>query len=225
MGPEARIGFHAAYNMEGQETGVGNALIGAYLNKIGLPYTAVIYITQASPDSITWLSVVEAEKRGIEVEVTSSQRVQNKTAASPPWGIPVGPAQGAQEGDIKPYPIPNGLFPRSSTIPAAPPPRKANEDSSSFAPVCQKIQREEIANAGQCIKDEFRRLVRNRTEAATVVADAIIGQCRTRFFYRMDLRSEPFQFCHNDQLNKVRENYFAEMRSNVLNLIVDFRTR
>jgi hypothetical protein len=67
MSPQARIGFHAA-SMEGQETGLGNTLVGAYLNKIGLPYAAVIYITKASPDSMTWLSVADAEKSGIEVE-------------------------------------------------------------------------------------------------------------------------------------------------------------
>jgi hypothetical protein len=48
MAPGAQIGFHAAYNAKsGQETGVGNALVGAYLNKIGLPYEAVIYISQS----------------------------------------------------------------------------------------------------------------------------------------------------------------------------------
>jgi hypothetical protein len=76
MSTEARIGFHAAYNKTGQETGVGNALIGAYLNKIGLPYSAVIYITQAPPNSMTWLSVVDAGKRGIEVEELGSRRVE-----------------------------------------------------------------------------------------------------------------------------------------------------
>src|SRR5258708_7937574 len=40
MRPAARIGVHGAYNMDSQMTGVGNALIGAYLNKIGLPYAA-----------------------------------------------------------------------------------------------------------------------------------------------------------------------------------------
>jgi hypothetical protein len=90
MSREARIGFHAAYNTGGQETGVGNALVGAYLNKIGLPYAAVIYITKASPDSMTWLSVADAEKSGIEVEVSTSQRIQNATGASPP---PVAPAR------------------------------------------------------------------------------------------------------------------------------------
>jgi hypothetical protein len=53
MAARARIGFHAAYNAtSGQETGVGNALVGAYLTRIGLPYSAVIYITQASPRSM-----------------------------------------------------------------------------------------------------------------------------------------------------------------------------
>src|SRR6266852_4355845 len=55
MGPGAQIGFHAAYNsVTGEETGVGNALVGAYLTRIGLPYSAVLYITQASPSSMTW---------------------------------------------------------------------------------------------------------------------------------------------------------------------------
>jgi hypothetical protein len=73
MAVNAQIGFHAAYNSNsGRETGVGNALVGAYLNKIGLPYEAVIYITQAAPDSMTWLSVSEALKRGIDVAILNS---------------------------------------------------------------------------------------------------------------------------------------------------------
>jgi hypothetical protein len=76
MSAEARIGFHAAYSSEtGQETGVGNALVGAYLNKIGLPYSAVIYITQAAPNSMTWLSIADADKQGIDVEPLGSGRV------------------------------------------------------------------------------------------------------------------------------------------------------
>jgi hypothetical protein len=70
MGSTARIGFHAAYNGGTREvTSTGNALVGAYLNKIGLPYSAVVYITSASPDSITWLSKPDAEKLGIEVSL------------------------------------------------------------------------------------------------------------------------------------------------------------
>jgi hypothetical protein len=76
MSAEARVGFHAAYSSEtGQETGVGNALVGAYLNRIGLPYSAVIYITQAAPNSMTWLSIADAEKQGIDVEPLASGRI------------------------------------------------------------------------------------------------------------------------------------------------------
>ena len=68
MGAKARIGFHAAFNPEtGQETGVGNALIGSYLSQIGLPDRAVIYVTQASPQSMTWLTMSDAQERVIEV--------------------------------------------------------------------------------------------------------------------------------------------------------------
>jgi hypothetical protein len=75
MSAEARVGFHAAYSSEtGQETGVGNASVGAYLNKIGLPYSAVIYITRAAPYSMTWLSIADAEKQGIDVDDPVSHR-------------------------------------------------------------------------------------------------------------------------------------------------------
>jgi hypothetical protein len=43
--------------------------MGAYLNKIGLRYEAVEYITSASPNSITWLSMEDAKQVGIEVSL------------------------------------------------------------------------------------------------------------------------------------------------------------
>jgi hypothetical protein len=70
MGSRAQVGFHAAYDGQThQVTSSGNALVGAYLNKIGVPYSAVVYITSASPDSIIWLSKPDAEKLGIEVSL------------------------------------------------------------------------------------------------------------------------------------------------------------
>jgi hypothetical protein len=93
MASGARIGFHAAYNSEtGQETGMGNALIGAYLNKIGLPSRAVIYITKAPPQSMTWLDANEAARQGIQVTTlannappaTGKQSVDVPSAKPPP---------------------------------------------------------------------------------------------------------------------------------------------
>jgi membrane-bound ClpP family serine protease len=49
MADGARIGFHAVFNTQsGQESGVGNAVVGAYLRGLGLPYQAVIYVVQSA---------------------------------------------------------------------------------------------------------------------------------------------------------------------------------
>jgi hypothetical protein len=68
MGANAEIGFHAVYDARtGQEDGAGNALVGAYLNQLGLPDGAVYFITRAPPTSITWLTQTDAERVGIEI--------------------------------------------------------------------------------------------------------------------------------------------------------------
>jgi hypothetical protein len=70
MGDPALIGFHAAYH-EGAtgiaESGMGNAVLGAYLNSLGLSEGAIAYITMAAPNEMTWLTLQEAAKHGIEV--------------------------------------------------------------------------------------------------------------------------------------------------------------
>jgi hypothetical protein len=62
----------------GKVTSAGNALVGAYLNKIGLPYSAVVYITSAAPEAIAWLSKSDAERLGIEVSLYSDPKVSTK---------------------------------------------------------------------------------------------------------------------------------------------------
>ncbi|WP_204269929.1 hypothetical protein, partial [Klebsiella michiganensis] len=42
MAASARIGFHAASDRQRNITSVGNALIGSYLNHLGMQMTAVI---------------------------------------------------------------------------------------------------------------------------------------------------------------------------------------
>ena len=60
------IGFHAAFrNSDGQESGQANALIGAYLARLGLSYPAVLYVTEAPPDGINWLTPSDAARVGI----------------------------------------------------------------------------------------------------------------------------------------------------------------
>ena len=72
MAPKAFIGFHAAYLIEhGQqiEKGAPNALVGAYLNSLGLSFDAIVYLTSTPPQDITWLTPNDARTHGITVAV------------------------------------------------------------------------------------------------------------------------------------------------------------
>jgi ATP-dependent protease ClpP protease subunit len=71
--PTAHIGFHAAFAADtGEEKGVGNAVLGSFLTRIGLGYDAIAYITQASPNQITWLSAEDAARVGIIYQIWNS---------------------------------------------------------------------------------------------------------------------------------------------------------
>lgn len=62
-----RLGFHAASNGDGV-SGPGNALVGAYMAKLGLSEDAVYALTAASPYEIAWLDLASAKTLGISVE-------------------------------------------------------------------------------------------------------------------------------------------------------------
>lgn len=71
----AQVGFHAAYittNGASQETGMGNALAGAYLNQLGLTQSAIAYITEAAPQNMKWLTADDAKRVGITMTVLAS---------------------------------------------------------------------------------------------------------------------------------------------------------
>ena len=70
MGDGARIGFHSASRTYGGlrvESAVGNALVGAYLNQLGMRSDAVTYVTKSAPSAMTWLTVADAQRLGFEV--------------------------------------------------------------------------------------------------------------------------------------------------------------
>jgi hypothetical protein len=74
MQENSRIGFHAAFtekNGEKRESGLGNALVGAYLSNLGLSYDAIYYLEKAAPDDITWLTFADANRLGIEVKLVT----------------------------------------------------------------------------------------------------------------------------------------------------------
>ncbi len=69
-GPDARIGFHAAYDRDThQEGGMANAMVGAYLSRLGLSYGAIAFMTAAGPNDMTWLNQTAAAQNGIEYEL------------------------------------------------------------------------------------------------------------------------------------------------------------
>jgi hypothetical protein len=70
VGEYASVGFHTAYIMKTggmSESGPGNAILGAYLNQLGLSERAILYITHAAPTSMQWMSIAEAAEYGIAV--------------------------------------------------------------------------------------------------------------------------------------------------------------
>jgi hypothetical protein len=64
----SRIGFHSAYNTKtGQVSGSANAIVGAYLSRLGYSYTTIHYATKVGPESMEWLSISKACELGIPV--------------------------------------------------------------------------------------------------------------------------------------------------------------
>jgi hypothetical protein len=71
MSRSARIGFHAAYRMSSDGASVsssGNALVGAYLARLGLPDRAIVFMTSAQPREMAWLDSKVANQFGIDVQ-------------------------------------------------------------------------------------------------------------------------------------------------------------
>jgi hypothetical protein len=74
MSETARVGFHAASSRKDGESNISssaNAVVGAYLNQIGLPTSAVVYITSAPPEGMQWLNLGDALRVGIDVKQSS----------------------------------------------------------------------------------------------------------------------------------------------------------
>jgi hypothetical protein len=81
-----RIGFHAAFNRSGGEvSGPGNALVGAYLAKLGLGNRAVIGMTAALPGDMTLLDPNRAKEWDVTWEIMQPKStVSIPTAAALP---------------------------------------------------------------------------------------------------------------------------------------------
>jgi hypothetical protein len=66
---KGQVGFHAAYLSQTNTavSSTGNALVGAYLARLGFSDMAIIYATRAAPEDIRWLTPTDAVFLGIAV--------------------------------------------------------------------------------------------------------------------------------------------------------------
>ena len=101
----SKIGFHAAYTGKGDVTSSGNAVVGAYLNKIGVSYKAIRYITSPEPADMTWLTFEKARDLGIDIFALdmpkSSEPIGLGGAPTPQSAPPATPPRSATIGDFR----------------------------------------------------------------------------------------------------------------------------
>jgi hypothetical protein len=63
VGDNSLIGFHATFDPKTrQETGQGNAVVGAYLRDLGFGYDVIAFMTRAGPTSVEWLTLDRAKE-------------------------------------------------------------------------------------------------------------------------------------------------------------------
>lgn len=109
----AKVGFHAAYRDENgrlQESGIANALVGSYLNQLGLAENAIGYVTHAAPDAIQWLTLTDAIEVGIHIENSSSTEnlpIQSDTSQPTTDAPPAENMRFASGVDLFGYDLPN----------------------------------------------------------------------------------------------------------------------
>jgi hypothetical protein len=78
LDPSSRVGFHAAYideNGRQMESGVGNALVGSYANRLGLTDSAVIFITSAGPQEMNWVQTGSMNAYGVEFSTDAARHI------------------------------------------------------------------------------------------------------------------------------------------------------
>lgn len=94
IAPSAQVGFHAAFHFDGRttrESGWGNALVGAYLARLGLSDPAIRYLTETPPDDMLWLGPERLLAMGIPVSVLSDDGQHMTRRPSVPDRSPIVP--------------------------------------------------------------------------------------------------------------------------------------
>jgi hypothetical protein len=138
-----QVGFHAAYVEEGGakvESGVGNALVGAYLNNLGMSAETIIYIEMAQPDQITWLTREDAQRLGLAVKFFSP--ADGGSTAPDDQPDPATPPVTANPTATPDHRVESILLPELTTpSPPPPAPPQSGERGSSRAILRQHLLR------------------------------------------------------------------------------------
>jgi hypothetical protein len=82
LAASSKIGFHAAHREDGSESGQANALVGAYLSRLGLSYRAIAFVTERGSDGMNWLHPSDAA--GIGIRYTLITPPKPETFMPPP---------------------------------------------------------------------------------------------------------------------------------------------
>jgi hypothetical protein len=98
----ARIGFHAASDREQNVTSAGNALVGSYLNYLGLPTSAIVFITAANPREIFWLTDDLAQRHGISFKLFDPDDDDRPASAPAPQAAAPPPTSFAPAAPVAP---------------------------------------------------------------------------------------------------------------------------
>lgn len=105
LGDGARVGFHAAYRSETGvpvESGVANAIIGAYVTQLGYPSSTAAFVAQASPTDMTWLCDDNARAAGLSFE---RRGAATAPASSTTFPSPAPPTPSPLAGSNAPAPL------------------------------------------------------------------------------------------------------------------------
>lgn len=188
MAPSALIGFHAAYTATesgARETGLGNALVGAYLTELELPIEAVMFSTVAGPDEINWLTIADARKVGIEVSMLEDEApeqprpVQEEAATEPEQ----------PEASSMPLALPDGY--RWIVIGSSVDPNSllVNKARNTFGVAAVTVVRSESGYYGVALgpftEDDAEARIERLKDAGTVPQDAYLSS-GTKFIARID---------------------------------------
>jgi hypothetical protein len=110
LGDGADVGSHAVFVDENgikTEKGSGNAVVGAYLSRLGLGIDAIAYLTSASPDNVVHITRLTARKYGIAVSFVDKNGDVEEIGypAAPSQVTPATPGAKAPPPESAPQPV------------------------------------------------------------------------------------------------------------------------